>query len=272
MFSNIGVGLTSSESSARLAKNGPNKLPVQKSTTALERLWGQINSVLIYILIIGAIISFVFEHLIDGILIFVVVFINISSGYLMESKAENATEGLKNMLSPTAQVIRDADKKTIEAAALTLGDIFLIQPGDIVPADGRIIKCVNLSVLEAALTGESHPVVKNNQPIVEASAPLAERKCMLYSGTQVLKGTATCIVTAIGADCEIGKISGLLKDIELLKTPLILQLERFGLVLSVIIICLALAAFGIAVARGYAIDQALALAIGQQYLVLCTMH
>eukprot|EP01034_Spumella_vulgaris_P022518 gene22518-28651_t len=165
-------------------------------------------------------------------------------------------------MSPSAVVRRDGNKQTVDAEMLTIGDIVFLQPGDIVPADARVLRAVGLSVLEAPLTGEAHPITKTDEPVSTAEVPLAERKCMVYSGTQVLKGTAICVVVAVGSACEMGRISGMLAAIEMEKTPLLVQLERFGLILSIIIICLAFAAFGIAYARQYSVAGSLGLAIG----------
>jgi magnesium-transporting ATPase (P-type) len=255
-------GLTLSAHESRLAEFGPNKIPEQKSATSLELLWEQINSMIIYILIIGAAISFAFDHLIDGIVIILVVVINVGLGFYMERRAISATDSLKNMMSPVAQVIRDGEKQTVETVTLVPGDIIVIQPGDIAPADARIVKQSNLQMMEAALTGESHATMKDIPACADASVGLADRKCMIFSGTQVIKGSATCIVIATAQNCEIGKISGLLADLKPAKTPLLQQLESFGMILSMVIIGFSFGTFGIAVARGYSIGDSLSIAIG----------
>ena len=260
--SNESIGLSVQQVASNILLYGANTIPVQKLSTTWEKVWAQVNSVLIYILVTGSVISFSFQHTVDGSVIIGVVVINVSLGYFMESKAENATEVLKGMLSPSSLVLREGNKQIIEATGLSVGDIFFLQAGDIVPADGRVLHAADLSVLESPLTGESHPIIKNSEAVTLVDAPLAERKCIVYSGTQVLKGTASCVVIAVGKNCEIGKISGLLTEIEVEKTPLLVQLEKFGLILSVIIVCLALAAFGIAHSSGYTVGDALALSIG----------
>ncbi len=255
-------GLSPSQILESLRDNGPNVIPAGKKTTNLERLWAQINSMLIYILLAGSAVSFGFSHIIDGAFILGVVFINVGLGFFMESKAENATEVLKSMMSPSAQVLRDGDKQTVDADGLVVGDIFFLQPGDIVPADGRVLKAVDLSVLESPLTGEAHAILKTHLPIAKMDAPLAERKCMVYSGTQVLKGTATCVVAAVGASCEMGKISGMLVTLKEVKTPLLLELEKFGTTLSLTIAFLAITVFLVAYFRGHSVNEALQLTIG----------
>ncbi|RYH27489.1 hypothetical protein EON65_13300 [archaeon] len=260
--SNRSSGLTESETKERLGKYGENVLPSSPPKTVLERLWAQMNSILIYVLLAGAALSFGFEHHVDGIVIIAVILINVSVGYYMEGKAENTTQKLKEMMSPTAWVIRDSEKKEVESSNLTLGDIIFLQGGDIVPADGRILTCADLAVLEAALTGESHAVQKSVTPLADATKPLAERKCMVFAGTQVIKGSAVCVVTCTGAYCEVGKISSLLKEVKEQKTPLELKLEEFGVYLSVIILLLAVLALIVALLRGYSIAVAFSFAIG----------
>jgi magnesium-transporting ATPase (P-type) len=189
---NSSLGLSPVQILESMKENGSNSIPAGRKTTNLERLWAQINSTLIYILMAGSAVSFGFNHILDGAFILGVVFINVGLGYFMESKAENATEVLKSMMSPSAQVLRNGDRQTVDADGLVVGDIFFLQPGDIVPADGRVLKAVDLSVLESPLTGEAHAILKTHLPIARQDAPLAEMKCMVYSGTQVLKGTSTC--------------------------------------------------------------------------------
>jgi magnesium-transporting ATPase (P-type) len=264
--SNESIGLSVQQVASNILRYGANTIPVQKLSTTWEKVWAQVNSVLIYILVTGSVISFSFQHTVDGSVIIGVVVINVSLGYFM---AENATEVLKGMLSPSSLVLREGNKQIIEATGLSVGDIFFLQAGDIVPADGRVLHAADLSVLESPLTGESHPIIKNSEAVTLVDAPLAERKCIVYSGTQVLKGTASCVVIAVGKNCEIGKISGLLTEIEVEKTPLLVQLEKFGLILSVIIVCLALAAFGIAHSSGYTVGDALALSIGIAVAAAC---
>ena len=255
-------GLSLIECTKRLDEYGLNQIPEQAASSHLQRLWEQINSMIIYILIVGAVISFAFNHHIDGIVIVGVVIINVGMGYTMESQAINATNSLKKMMSPTAQTIRGGEKDIVDSLSLVPGDIILLQAGDVVPADARLIKQTNLQVMEAPLTGESHAVLKDAAQSVDLASSLGDRICMVFSGTQVLRGTATCIVIATGGNCEIGKISGLLSEIKATKTPLLLQLETFGLLLSLIIISGAFGTFGIAWARGYNIDEALSIAIG----------
>lgn len=255
-------GLTSDEAHRRLLEDGPNLLPAAKSKSMWEMLWAQINSVLIYVLLVGAALSFGFSHLADGIVIICVIVVNVFVGYYMEGKAANTTKKLMSMMSPNALVLRDEERKQITSDQVVVGDIFFLQPGDVVPADGRVLACADLQVLEAALTGESHPIIKTASTMAIDDVPLAERFCMVYSGTQVLKGSATCLAVQIGSQCEIGRISGLLQEVEDLKTPLVIQLEKFGGYLSIAIVLIAIVALGAALGRSYSIDEAFSFAIG----------
>eukprot|EP01039_Chlorochromonas_danica_P001259 gene1259-1373_t len=257
---NANKGLTTKEADIRLANYGLNQLPAGKSKTILERLWAQMNSAIIYVVLIGAILSFGFGHIPDGIVILSVTVVNIVVGLLMEGKAANTTKKLKSMMSPTALVLRDEERKQIDSHQVVVGDIFFLQPGDIVPADGRILACTDLNVLEAALTGEPHPIVKTVAPIV-TDAPLAERFCMVFSGTQIIKGTATCLAVHTGRVCEMGKISGLLHEVDDMKTPLVEQLEKFGGKLSIAILIIAVIALAVALARSYDVGDAFSFAI-----------
>jgi P-type E1-E2 ATPase len=257
----ITKGLTSLEANLRVMTMGKNVMPMKKMKSKLEKIWDQINSMVTFVLILGASLSFAFNHYADAIVILSVVFINATLGYYMEGKAENAMNSLRSMMSTSAFVLRDEQKISIKAEDLTIGDIVFLEAGDTVPADGRILISTNLSVLEAPLTGESHAVNKNSIS-VHSDAPLADRSCMLYSGTHVLQGSCRFVVSAVGSNCEIGKISKLLNSIVDSKTPLILQLDRFGLYLSGMIALISILSFVVAIFRGYTVDASFSFAIG----------
>ena len=254
-------GLTKQEVGDRLLKNGCNVFPERPGPTMLDRLIEQLHSPLIYVLIAGAAISFGFHHYADGVVIVLVVMVNVAMGLYMENKADRTTKALKGMLSQTATVRRDDEKEQIDAKYLTVGDIFYLQAGDIVPADGRVINSSELSIMEAALTGESHPILKTRH-VCDQHTPLSERTCMLYSGTQVLKGSATCVVTNIGIYCEIGKINSMLDTVEVQKTPLVIELERLGYNLAALILLISAIALGVALLRGYSVKDSFSFAIG----------
>jgi P-type Ca2+ transporter type 2C len=255
-------GLTQEEVALRVEKYGFNILPERPGPSCLDHLWEQVNSPLIYVLLVGAVLSFGFHHLIDGIVILIVIVINISLGLFMEGRAESTTKNLTKMLSQSATVLRDDQRVIIDTKELTLGDIFSLQAGDIVPADGRILCSFDLSITESSLTGEAEPIQKEKERCNGHDVPLAERYCMVYSGTQVMKGSATCVTTSIGKECEIGKIQTLLETVESPKTPLVLELERLGLKLAIVIAVVAILALGVAFARQYSPEESFSFAIG----------
>ncbi|RYG66068.1 hypothetical protein EON64_10585 [archaeon] len=255
-------GLAETEASCRLAKHGFNILPSAPPKTIWQRLWAQINSTIIYVLLAGAALCFGFDHPVDGVVILVVVVVNVGMGYYMEDKAESTTQKLKALMSPTAWVLRSHEKREADAYSLVPGDIFFLQAGDIVPADARIVSCSDLAVDEAALTGEARAVQKSSSPLPSATVPLAERRCLVFAGTQVIKGSAVCVAIFTGAQCEVGRISALLRDVQETKTPLVQRLEQFGSYVSAGILVLAAIALVVALLRGYSLDQAFAFAIG----------
>jgi P-type E1-E2 ATPase len=255
-------GLSQIEAASRLRVYGFNTLPERYGPSLWILLWEHFNSPLTYVLLVGAALSFGFSHLADGIVILGVIFVNIALGLWMEEKAQRTTKSLKEMLSRTACVRRDDARGIIEAKSLTKGDIFYLLAGDIVPADGRILTSFSLSVMESALTGEAEPILKSAEPCVDVHTPLAERSCMVYSGTKVMKGNAACLVTNIGAACEIGKIETLLETIENPKTPLVLELDRLGHKLAIFIIIITLLALGVAFARKYSTEESFSFAVG----------
>jgi magnesium-transporting ATPase (P-type) len=257
-------GLSSDEVASRQKLHGMNVLPMGRKVTFLEKLWNEINSVLIYVLLVGAVLSFAFNHLADAIVILGVIVVNVFVSLYMESKAESTSEKLKAMMSSTATVIRDGQKQTIPSVEVTVGDLVFLTAGDIVPADGRVVASADLNVLEAALTGESHAILKSPVAIgsEHSTVPVAECTNMVFSSTQVLKGTATFVVTGIGKDSEIGKISDMLSNVQHQKTPLMIQLDVFARYLAICIIALALIALGVALGRGYSIADSFSFAIG----------
>lgn len=218
-------GLSSEEAASRLIEFGQNVLRVEKKISSFGKFILQFKSPVILILIGAAIIAGFLGDWIDSMAIIVIVFINSIIGFLQEAKAEEAILALKNLSAPKAKVLRSGEIIEIKASEVCLGDILMLEAGDYVPADSRIIKESQLSVDEAVLTGESMPVKKTTISLL-STAHLAERKNMLFASTAVATGSAKAIVTAIGMESEIGKIAGLLDSVELLKTPLQKRLEQ----------------------------------------------
>ncbi|MCW8908470.1 MAG: cation-transporting P-type ATPase [Sedimenticola sp.] len=241
-------GLDSREVEDRLRQYGPNRLNPPKARSALARLLEQFRNVLIYVLLVAGLVTTATGHLIDSGVIFGVVVINAIIGFIQEGKAERALEAVRNMLSPQAMVIREGKRFTVPAEDLVPGDMVFVQSGDRVPADLRLVKIRNLRIDEAMLTGESLPVEKQAEP-VPGQAPLGDRSCMAYSGTLVTFGQGTGVVIATSDHSEIGRISVLLAQVQVLSTPLTRQMGEFASRLSFAILAIALVAalFGILV-------------------------
>ncbi len=248
-------GLSSAEVLVRQGKYGENKLREKKKKTILQRFADQFKDAMILILIVAAIISFAvvcveknWGELFEPALIVLIVILNAVMGVYQEGKAEKALDALKNMSAPHARVIRDGAEKIIDAAALVPGDIILLEAGDFVPADARLLHSAGLKSEESALTGESVPSEKDYLAEVKENAPLGDRHNMVYSGCSITYGTATAVVTATGMDTEMGKIANLLEGEEEGQTPLQAKLAQLGKYLGLV----ALVACGIIFVVGLA--------------------
>lgn len=190
-------GLDPEEAARRLDKHGPNRLPEAPRASAVMRIARQFNNLLILVLIAAAIITALLGHRIDTGVILAVVAINAVIGFVQEGRAEAALDALRNMLAPRANIMRGGERMAVAGTDLVPGDIVLLDAGDKVPADLRLIDVAGLRVEEAMLTGESVPVRKDTQP-VEATASLGDRRSMAFSGTMVTEGTGLGVVTATG--------------------------------------------------------------------------
>ncbi|MGR4068399.1 cation-translocating P-type ATPase [Billgrantia sp. C5P2] len=228
-------GLATEAAAERLAEHGPNQLREQAARPWWKRLLEQFNNLLMMILIVAAIASLALGHRLDALAIVGVVTIIALIGFVQEGKAEHALESIRGMLSPQAKVLRDGHRQTVPAETLVPGDIVLLESGDRVPADLRLLQANRLRTEEAALTGESVAVDKQTAPVAEAT-DLAERSSMAYASTIVAQGTAQGVVVATGIETEIGRISEMLRGVEKLKTPLLRQLDRAGRVLAIFIL------------------------------------
>lgn len=255
-------GLSMSEAERRFVKYGANRLPEAARQNSFVRFLLHFNNILIYVLIGSAIITGLLGHWVDTFVILAVVMANALIGFIQEGKAEKAMDAIRHMLAPHANVIRGAERISIEGEKLVLGDIVLLEAGDKVPADLRLLIAHGMSVQEAILTGESVPVEKHTKQVDKAAA-LGDRTCMLFSGTLVTSGQAKGVVVATGADTEIGRISGLLSDVETLSTPLVTQMNVFGKWLTIMILLIAflLLLFGYFVA-GYGFNDIFMAVVG----------
>lgn len=231
-------GLSQSEADARLAEYGANRLQEATKRSNLMRFLLQFHNILIYVLIGCAVVTAALDHWTDTGVILAVVIANAIIGYIQEGKAEKAMDAIRHMLAPHANVIRGGERISIEGDQLVPGDIVLLEAGDKVPADLRMLTAHGMSVQEAILTGESVPVEKHIEPVV-ADAPLGDRSCMAFSGTLVTSGQGKGVVVATGSDTEIGRISGLLSEVEMLTTPLVSQMGVFAKWLTIFILLIA---------------------------------
>lgn len=210
---NIESGLSSEEVKKRRNQFGENKLPEKGKKTALMIFLKQFKDLLILILFIAAAISWYVGEMTDVYVIVGVILFNAIMGFIQEYKAEKAIESIKKMVKHTTMVIRGGEKQTVQAVEIVPGDLIEIEEGQTIPADARLIKVKNLQVIEASLTGESVPSDKNIEQ-VDQDAPVADRKSMVFKGTQVARGAGTAIVTGTAEHTEIGKIASSLSEME----------------------------------------------------------
>ncbi len=231
-------GLSQTEAEARLERYGPNRLPEPPRRSAFVRFLAQFHNILIYVLLGSSVITAGMGHFADTAVILAVVIANAAIGYIQEGRAERAMDSIRKMLAPKASVLRGGSRRTVEGEALVPGDIVMLEPGDRVPADMRLIRASGLQIQEAILTGESVPAEKSDEPS-EAGAALGDRHGMAFSGTLVTGGQGRGVVVATGQQSEIGKISGLLSGVETLTTPLVVQMNAFAKWLTLLILMIA---------------------------------
>lgn len=255
-------GLSGEQVSLRQKKFGANRLTPPAGESNWLKFLRQFNNVLIYVLLAAALMSWLLGRWTDGAVIFAVVIINGMFGFIQEGKAEQALASIRSMLRVHTHVMRDGVRQQIDAEELVPGDVVLLESGDRVPADLRLIEGINLGVQESALTGESFSVQKNTDP-VSPEAPLAERFCMLYAGTLVTQGRARGVTVGIGDDTEIGKIGSMLRAVEPLATPLMKQLGDLGHTLTKAILALTAFTFLFGwIWRSYPVDELFMAAVG----------
>ncbi len=249
------TGLTTEQAKERFEKFGPNQIQKRKKDSALKLMWRQINNPLIWVLIGSSLLAVLLGKITDGLVVLSVVVVNTIIGFIQEFKAGKAIEALSEMVPENATVHRDGRKISIPVSEIVPGDIVEMEAGDRVPADMRLMKQKNLSVEEAALTGESVPSQKSTEA-VDADASLGDRHGMVYSGTLVVSGTGTALVTGTGMNTELGKISGMLDETTDLETPLTKKLAVVGkyLTIGIIVITIIIMAIGTIRATGQGTD------------------
>lgn len=242
-------GLTAAQANERLAQHGPNALEAQKKPPLWMVFLRQFYDFMILVLIAAAIIAGIIGDVADTIVILVIVLANAVIGFIQEYRAEKAMEALKQMAAQGATALRDGHPFPLPAADLVPGDVVLLEAGNIVPADIRLFEVHNLSVEEASLTGESHPVDKHAAPLTGHDIPLGDRLNMAYKGTSITHGRATGIVVATGMNTELGTIARMLQAPDQ-ATPLQKRLAKFGKNLSYIVLLICGLYFGLGYLRG----------------------
>lgn len=241
-------GLSSSAVALRLQQHGFNRLPVVPGQPAWRRLLLQFHNPLIYVLLIAGVLTMALQAYMDAAVILLVVVINALIGFVQEGQAEKAMNAVRGMLASRAMVWRDGVRQQITAEQLVPGDLVLLESGDKVPADMRLVRCKNLRITEAALTGESVPVNKHSDAVPE-TAPMGDRSSMAYSGTLVAVGQGMGVVVATGARTAIGQIGTLVGGVQSLVTPLTHRLDQFATQITAFILGVGALSF----AYGYAV-------------------
>ncbi|MEE0885177.1 MAG: cation-translocating P-type ATPase [Faecalimonas sp.] len=261
-------GLEQSEAEKRLSENGKNRLNAAKGKSLIRRFLEQLSDPMILILLAAAAISGVLavaenESFADVIIILAVVIVNAVLGVYQESKAEKAIEALQEMSAATSKVLRDGRVQIVPSEDLVVGDVILVEAGDAVPADARILESASLQIEEAALTGESVPVMKFIDVINlrdgEKDVPLGDRKNMMYMGSTVVYGRGKAIITATGMDTEMGKIANALTQAEEGQTPLQRKLTQLSKTLTWLVLGICVLVFAVQIIRAGRVDLELAL-------------
>ncbi|NLW79211.1 MAG: cation-translocating P-type ATPase [Ruminococcaceae bacterium] len=253
LSSNQLTGLTTRQAEEKLQQAGPNQLKAKKKKSLLARFLGQFADPMIIILLAAAVISFVValnghdaNEFFEPILILLIVVANAIMGVSQESKAEKALDALKELSAPHARVLRDGTVQMVDSAVVVPGDVVLIEAGDFIPADGRLLESASLKCEESALTGESVPSEKDASAEVAADAALGDRLNMVFSGCSVAYGRGRFVVTATGMHTEMGRIAGMLNEEDDAKTPLQFKLAKLSKLLGIgaLVICVAIFALG----------------------------
>ncbi|MCI1955382.1 MAG: calcium-translocating P-type ATPase, PMCA-type [Oscillospiraceae bacterium] len=248
-------GLTDSQAEARLRENGKNKLAEEKKDSLFKRFLQQLSEPMTVILIAAAIVSavtaaYAHESYADVVIIMIVVLVNAVLGVYQENKAEKAIESLREMAAATSKVLRGGSAAVVKSEDLVVGDVVLLEAGDVVPADCRILESASLKIEEAALTGESVPAGKTDEPLSLNGAkeiPLGDRKNMAYMGSTVVYGRGKAVVTAAGMDTEMGKIADAIARAKQSLTPLQIKLKQLSRILTYLVvgICVFMFAFSL---------------------------
>ena len=234
----LSAGLHEEEAVRRLSENGSNEIRVTGTKSAWRIAWEQLIALMIVILILAAVISALLGDYLDAVTISAIVLLNAILGFVQEYRAERAIQSLRKLTVPVARVRRDAQVKELTSTRLVPGDLLLLETGNVVPADCRIVRSVDLATQESALTGESLPVLKMSEKLAEPDVPLADRRNMVYRGTFVARGRGEAVVTETGMRTELGRIAGLIHRVVDERPPLQRRLSQLakGLVVAVLVL------------------------------------
>jgi P-type Ca2+ transporter type 2C len=249
------AGLSESEIAGRIAEYGQNELVERGGRSPLSILWEQLTNPLVLLLILAAVISAFLGKVDSVIAIMAIVILNSILGVVQEYRAEQAMAALKKMAAPLVRVRRSGKTRDIQARDLVPGDVVLLEAGSIVPADSRLFESANLSVAEAALTGESQPVEKSTEPLKEADAPLGDRSNMVYMGTAVTYGRGSAIVVETGMRTQLGRIAELIQAVNSEATPLQRRMNELGKVLLVVALVVMALAFVVGLTTGHPLQE-----------------
>ena len=254
-------GLSSEEAQRRLQEYGYNELVERERVTLLEIFLNQFKDIFVIMLLVATAISFLIGEVIDASTIGVIVVLNAVVGFVQEYRSEKAMEAMKRLTAPKARVVRDGKEMIIPAREVVPGDIAILEEGDRIPADGRLIEVVELKTDEAVLTGESTPVGKTTE-VVDEKAPVADRKNCVFMATHIIYGRGRAVITSTGMQTEFGKIAEMVQAVEEEETPLKQKLERFAKKLGILIVVIcaiifAMELYDIFVLQLYARGQAI---------------
>ncbi len=250
LLNSAASGLTEQEFQSRIAQYGLNEIKEKRRTSPIKIFLNQFKTFIVGILLVAIIISSIIKEYTDATVILIILVINAVLGFIQEYKAERAIEALKKLTSSKAKAIRDGKEKEIDSKFLVPGDVIIVETGDKIPADSRILESFNLAAQEAALTGESTPVPKDAKTLAEIK-PVAEQRNMLFSGTLAVNGRCRAIVCRTGMQTELGKIASLIQKEPEKLTPLQKSLGKLGHALGIAVIVIAIAVFLAGILFGY---------------------
>lgn len=247
---NESIGLTEDEAFSRVKKYGYNELQEKEKTSVFKMILESFTDPLVIILLAAALVQVFLGEVVESLIIFIVLIINAILGVVQTKKAESSLESLKQLSAPSAKVLRNGQKVSVLARDIVKGDIVYLEAGDYIPADGRLIESQSLKIVEGMLTGESEPVLKSTD-VIEDDVPIGDQHNMVFSGSLVVYGRGTFVVTSIGMNTEVGKIAGLLETAKTKQTPLQQKLDVFSKKLGIGIFILCILIFAVLVIRDY---------------------